>query len=223
MIGAGAVVIGLALSARLAQRGGTRRRVRLVWAGVACVVLLVTVAAPGRVLAAYLSRDRAFPVVFAPDAWLQTPLWSSNSQVRIRNRPTGLLFGSAKVLEVDWGQERYPGLTVTEVVPDWSGYAHLEVDVWLPPGPRMTLTAAVGHRGVEGTAAHQRLLVTSGFHRLEFPVPSLLSSDHGLPEVTKLILHTDQRNAGRRVLIGTARLTKSGSGVVGRGARTGSR
>ena len=201
LLGALPVIGALALNRRF--RHGPRQQWAVLWTA-AVLVVLMTVAPVARVLLAYHERDRLFPALLVPGAWQLAPLLSTGSRMRLVE---GAVTGHGAMLELVWADERYPGLTLHEVVPDWQGFETLAVDVHLAEGPPLPLTAAVGHRGTEGTAAFQRRSVEPGARRVEYDLRRLLATPDGVPpRITKLILHTKQGHAGRRLLIGTVRL-----------------
>ncbi len=209
LLGVVPVVLGLIATRRLhATAGGAPSARVLVWGAVALLVAVLASAAPGRVLLAYAHRDSAFPVLLEPSVWALAPLVSSNSATRATTAPAqwpGYAHGS--VLEVQWAPARYPGVTLDEVVPDWSGFSALAVDVFLPDDAPASLTAAVRYHGEYGTAAHLRLPVRPGAQRLVYPLTALLHPRDGdLPRVRSLILHTHRGAAGRRLLIGRVTL-----------------
>ncbi len=210
LLGVGPVVLGLALTRRLhASADGSRSARVLVWGAVALVVAVLASVTPGRVLLAYAHRDEAFPVLLEAGASALAPLVSSNSLTRPATAPAGWPgYAHGPVLEVLWAAERYPGITLDEVVPDWSGYSALAVDVFLPDDVPASLTAAVRYEGEHGTAAHLRLPVRPGPQRLIYPLTALLEPRGGrLPRVRSLVLHTHRDAAGRRLLIGRVTLT----------------
>jgi hypothetical protein len=211
LLGALPVIGAVAVTRRL--RGPRAARRAAVWAVTAVLVAIMTVAAPARVLLAYHERDRAFPALLIPSAWEIRPLLSSNSRMRIV--PGGDDWSGhrgERVLEVVWAEERYPGIVLSEVVPRWDAFATLAVDVYLPPGTPMPLTAAVGHEGREGTAAHLRRIVQPGPQRLLYDLETLLATADGAPpRISKLVLHTNRGNAGRRLLIAAVRLLPGGA------------
>lgn len=206
LVGTVPVVIGLTLSRHGAGCASNAPNPWLLWGAIAVLIVVLTAAAPARVLAAYISRDQAFPVLFDPAEWRQRPLWSSNSATRIVRGKNFPGFESARALEVTWAATRYPGITLTEVVPDWSGYEVLIVEVWVPADQSMPLTVALGYDGRPGTAAYLPVTAEPGYQRLKYPLDKLLSGEGGAPRIDRVILHTAQRFAGRRVLVGQLRL-----------------
>jgi hypothetical protein len=208
LLGALPLIGAFELTRRLAVRGASRRQLAAIWVGVTLLIAVMTLAAPVRVLLAYHERDRVFPVLLVPSAGRQTLLLSSNSRIRVvPGQSDWPAYAADPVLEVVWTEERFPRIILSEVVPDWSAFATLVADVYLPEGPPITLTAAVGHDGHEGTAAYLRHTVVPGPQRLVYPLQPLLETVDGAPpRISRLVLHTSRNHSGRRLLIGSVRL-----------------
>lgn len=210
LLGAAPVVAALAASRRLARQGAPRRRVVLLWSATVMLVAAMTLAAPARVLLAYQARDQAFPVILDPAVTPGSPLFESNSQLRGVAAPAGWAGDDGPVLAVTWADTRYPGITIAEVTGDWQEYQALVVEMLVPPGPPASLTVALGYRGRPGTSAYLRRDAGPGFHRLVYPLadfaPAVVA---GQARVDRLILHTGQEHAGRRVVLGRVRLERT--------------
>lgn len=207
LLGALPTIAALELCGRFAA-AGRRRAAARVRAGLVVLVAVLFAAAPVRVLLAYHARDTAFPVLLRPDDWRLAPLVAADGPTRLMAAPPDWPgYAGERVLAVTWSRERYPGIRLNEVCPDWGGHRQLAVDVYLPEGPAMSLTAAVGHAGRPGTAAFQRRTVAPGPQRLRFDLDVLLATGGDRPpRVTRLILHTSSVHAGRRLLIGRVEL-----------------
>lgn len=205
------VLAALTLGRRLRRAGRPRGRLG-VWAGAWGLIVVMTLAAPVRVLVAYAERDAAFPRLLVPGSGPFELLVTSNGPMQVTRGPddwTG--YANRPVLELTWSDARYPGVTFSEVVPDWSGFDVLQVDVYLIGAEPMPLTAAVGHRGFPGTARHRRLEVAPGPSRLRYPLDALLEPrGDGPARVSRLILHGSRGHEGRRLLIGDVRLVRDG-------------
>src|SRR5690606_8087271 len=114
------VVGALTLQRRLRRSGRSVSRLG-VWFVTWAVILVITLAAPVRVLIAYAERDAAFPRLLIPGNRPLALLVSSNGPMRLTRGPadwTG--YADRPVLEMVWGEERYPGVTLSEVVSDWN-------------------------------------------------------------------------------------------------------
>lgn len=205
-------VIGAITLRRRRRRSGRPVSGRVVWFATWAAIAGMTLAAPVRVLVAYAERDAAFPRLLIPGNRPLELLVGSNGSMRLTRGPadwTG--YADRPVLETIWGDERYPGLTFTEVVSDWTGFDALQVDVYLTGDAPMPLTAAVGHVGTEGTARYLQIEVAPGPSRLRYPLDALLEPLDDAPvRVSKLILHSTREYRGRRLLIGDVRLVRGG-------------
>lgn len=202
LLGVLGVLLGLELSRRTPARAG------LIWAGVLATLVLATVAAPARIWASYVERDRLFPVLFEPGSRLLRPLWSSNSASRIVRPGQDAGFTGDRVLEVEWAQVRFPAVTLSEPVADWSGYRVLRVEIQVHDDRPMPLTVAVSHQHMEGTSAFTRMRGGgAGRQVIEFPLVELLPTRPGVG-IDRVILHTDAEAAGRRLSLGRIRLAR---------------
>jgi hypothetical protein len=216
LIGIVPVVTGVTLTRRLRrQRAAHMRavhmRVLTLWAGLALLLAIATLAMPARVLLAYQQRDTAFPELLTPAVWSWSPLTASTSRVRVIAAPAAwTVRAGAPVLEVTLAPGRYPGIQLSETVPDWSAFDALVVEAFLPEGPPILLTAAVGYQGTDGTSAYVRRELRPGAQRLRYPMSGLLRADRVNPRISHLILHTDSGAAGRSLLIGPVVLEVGG-------------
>ncbi|MEZ5559190.1 MAG: hypothetical protein R3E86_11715 [Pseudomonadales bacterium] len=179
-----------------------------------CVLVLIgltaaTVFVPGRVALAYQQRDGRFPQLLAPGLSRLSPLWRSNCPVSVAPAPDGWMpFSGARVLRLHLCDETYPGVTLDEVVADWTGYDQLEADVYLPGGSPMDITIAVGHVGVPGTSAYVPVELDPGANLVRIPLTRLITGADGKPAaITHLIVHSNRAGAGRDLFIGRIRLT----------------
>lgn len=208
LLGALPVIAALEVRAALRRRG--HRRPGLVpWTVAVTLVLVMFVALPAHMLIAYAARDRAFPELLTAH-WMNGPFVDSNSTVRLVHAPPGWTDRAGEpVIELVWADDAYPGIVLREVVPEWDAFQTLEVDVYLPEGPAMPLTAALAHAGTEGTARFLRRIVEPGPQRLHYPLEPLLTPVGDPPvRVERLVLHTNRAQHGRTLLLGPVRLTK---------------
>lgn len=206
MLGAGLVVMGIYLS-RAFGRGDPRRRVA-VWGVTGLAVVAATAFAPARVVYAYALRDLAFPVVFSPGMSGRAVLWEVDSRARWVEPPDAPWHGDPDVvLELTWqGGSRFPDVTIHEPAEDWSGYESLVVEVLVPDGDPMPLTAAVGYGRKQYRSAVVYREAQPGFQRLRYPVRDLIVDDEGRHIVRRLVLHTELEAVGRRMYLGSVTL-----------------
>ncbi|GAB4353865.1 MAG: hypothetical protein Kow006_19310 [Gammaproteobacteria bacterium] len=199
LIGAGLASLGIALHVRNRDRP-TRRRAG--WAAILMLTLVVTLTAPAGIWLAYQERDRLFPRLFIADSWLLRPLAVSNSPARRIAAPREWsAYAGRTVLELRWADTRYPGIELQEVVGDWRCCRHLVMELYVPGAEPLPVTAAVGHAGIRGTARYVPTVVAPGAHRIEIPLEKLGAVGDNARTITRLIVHTSRRYAGRRLLI----------------------
>lgn len=110
------------------RRPGTAPTTATGRAGLAAVAVLVLLAAGGQLLfttAAYVGRNRAFPVMFSPDGpWWQRPFVSTRGAGLTPGMPPGR-HGAGPWVRLDLKPGRYAGLELAEPYPDWRGCARL--------------------------------------------------------------------------------------------------
>ena len=108
-------------------------------------------------------------------------------------------------MEIVFADESYPNILLRDPVADWSAFDTLVVDVLLPEGPPITLTAAVGYIDRDQSTYLWRS-VRPGPQRLRYPLGDLLAADATSPRISRLVLNTSGKHAGRTLLIGRASL-----------------
>jgi hypothetical protein len=160
------------------------------------VVVLVSVAVPGRVWLAYRERDALFPAFLEVDSALRSPLVRSNGFMSvIPIAQTGM-----PALRVCWADGRYPGLHFNEVVSDWNGFDELFLSFVVDAGEEMALTVAVGHVGVRGTSAYLTRRFEAGLQEWVVPLEALVRDEMGEPVgISHLIVHSAPEHKGRCV------------------------
>lgn len=219
-LGLDAVGMSLALAGSWAsQRLRARRRYYvlrpLLWAGVAVLVAGITLAAPLRVGLAYQVRDRIFPVLLEPDTAAATLLVSGNSPVDRRLAPDDWPSRAGqRVLAVTWAEEPYPRFQLDEVGGDWSHYASVVMEVYVPSQYEIPLTAAIGYAGEMVAPGFGRRTARPGPQRLCYDLPT---GSAAKGEIQRLVVRSSTRAAGRTVLIGRIELSPSSCSAPGPG------
>ena len=197
MIGASATVAILELHKhRKVSRG-------LLWSGFLLIIILIPLAAPLRVIVAEEMRDRRFPQLFRVTAVLWDPLVVCNSDC-ILEQATGDWNDHTgdRVLNISLSNTQYPGITLREVVPDWSDYHELVVELWVTGDSPMSVNVAVGHVGTPGTAAYVAHTLAPGAHELHIPLKRLAYNKDGRSaSISKVLIYSYRRFAGREFLL----------------------
>ena len=198
-------VLGLLGAGPAARCAGGRAGPVLWWAGVGLVTLGLAGADPLRIHLAERARDRAFPVLLTPAAGMPGPLVATRSELGLVAAPPGWPAGAgAPAFEVVWAEETWPGVVMLEVVPDWSDYEALAVDVDVLDGRPITLTANVQYRTEPRRATWLWRTLQPGPQTVRFPLADLVDPDVGA--IDRLIVHVTAQDAGRRTLLGAVRL-----------------
>jgi hypothetical protein len=181
---------------------------RLWLAGAAILVLISALVLPLYAMLTYQHRDAMFPRLLDIGSWWQQGLIRSNSFKQIVSAPADWPeYTGRPVLLIRWSEDTYPGMTLEELVPDWSGYTTLAIDMYVVGDEPLMFTVAVRHVGYDGTAAYVPNRIGPGPVQLRVPLSALARDRAGRPALLRdLILHTSMRYAGREILIGAVRL-----------------
>lgn len=199
----------LALSRWLAARPIAPWQRTSIRVGAALFVTIATVWQPLRVQIAYDQRDRMFPVIWHPAA-SGTLLLGGNSSYRLVQAPPDWPEWSGQaVLAVVWSHSPYPRIDVQDVVPDWSDFHAVLVDVYLPEGPALAVTGALGYAGHTVAPPLATVRIQAGAHRLRFELGRRARSGE---RIERFVLRVPRAAAGRTLLVGPIRL------VEGRGS-----
>lgn len=206
LLGILSVLGGLVVTGTLSHGASWRASGTRTWPVVALLLAVFTAMGPLRVLLAYNDRDRVFPSLFEPGAWRQAPLLVSGSRLRTVTAPERWnAYAGRPVLEVTWANERYPGIVLREVVPQWREFDVLAVDLFIPQGSpgqaggALTLTASVRYATDPPAASWVWRNVEPGPQRVYFALDELLVES---ADIASLVLHADQADAGRTFYFG---------------------
>lgn len=95
--------------------------------------------------AAYLYRNRQFPMLCAFESYLEQPFVCVNDRAAEFRKPGEIWEGNGgKALHVVFTPGRqYPGFTLSECYPDWRGYGALSFSAWLPGSTGRNLTLRI--------------------------------------------------------------------------------
>ncbi len=202
----GALIAALGIFLHHTYRGFKRKQL-WSWIGVAALLVVVTLVPPTYIHLSYQHRDRLFPRLLEIDSFLQKPLLHLNSTYESIEAPNQWIeYVGSQVLKVRWADTEYPGLELKEVVSDWTCCRVLRVDLYIIGDEPMMVSTAVGHRGKRGTAAYVPNILNPGAHQLKVPLGQLGAIGRSAGAISKLIIHTSRRYAGREILIADVRL-----------------
>jgi hypothetical protein len=196
-------------------RGNSRASARLARIAtlLACAALAGFWAAPlARCGLAYWARDAQFPVLAQFRSQRDTYFVSGDpappSIVRIQQR-LAAENPSAGALRVALDAGRWPGMTLTEPVPDWRGFRELSLDLGNPGMAALPLRLRVNDRAHNGafddrfnTEILMAPLARTTFH---FPLDRIANSPRmrrmDMSRMAQLILFRDGSAPGQAVLI----------------------
>jgi hypothetical protein len=217
--GTALALAGLAV-ARSWGPAATLGRYLVLWSSTGALAIALTLTAPIRILLAYDHRDRTFPVIWEASAWPGALLLDANGSFRLRPAPADWSERSGqRVLEVTWADVPYPRFQVLEVVPDWVGFDTVVIEAYLPEGPPISLTAALGRRGQMVARGVSSARIQPGAQTLIFDLPELAMDVSGAP-IERFVLRAPNSAAGQTLLIGSIELRRSDQA---RAAEAGSR
>jgi hypothetical protein len=132
-----------------------------------------------RTSAAYLARDRAFPMLFAPAGTWWQPQFIHLGHSRLKlpaERIEGGRDGSTRVARLDLLPAAYPGIGLDEPYPDWRGYRQLVVTVVsdLPgPQPMAIRVHDARHDQRYADRFNRKLTIQPGLNRFAIPLDDI--------------------------------------------------
>ncbi len=208
LVGVAIAAAGLLAVAPLGRLLGPRLGHGLCWVLVAGLTVGLAACDPLRIRLAEEARDRAFPVLLTPAAGLPGPLVATRSDIRLVAAPADWPAGDgAPAFEVVWAEEAWPGIVMLEVVPDWSGYDVLAVDIDVVDGRPITLTASPHYRTEPRRATWLWRTLEPGPQTVRYPLADLV--DPRIGDIDRLVIHVGPEDAGRRTLVGAVRLVRA--------------
>jgi hypothetical protein len=156
-----------------------------------------------RIYLAYRHRDDLFPHLLDVGEWRQRPLLKINSPHEIIRAPERWeALAGQPVLSVQWADRTHPGVAFLEVVPDWSGYRELVLELYVP-GQAMKMTAALGHQRRPRKLSYLSFALEPGAHRLELSLDQLTADRNGRRAgINKLVIYSDASFAGEVLWFG---------------------
>ncbi len=151
------------------------------------LVLLLSVAYPVISLAwATLQRNAAFPVLCDFESgWSRhflelrsVDLDMTASPEGARTDPSGNRFHDARLAHIEFHTARYPGFTVVEVSPDWSGYEALQLEVVSQLDSAVALVLRIDDADARqefGDRFNRQLVVRPGANTIRVPLSEIRS------------------------------------------------
>jgi hypothetical protein len=177
----------------------------------ACAVLAVCWAAPSvRCGLGYWARDARFPVLAQFQS--QRDLYfvaADPGPARIVPNQQQAAGGPSAALRVPLDRGRWPGLTLTEVVPDWRGFHTIALDLENPGTVELSLRLRVNdraHNGAFDDRFNTRLmLLPLTRSTVEIPLEQIAASPRtrrmDLGQMAEIILFRDGGAPGQAVLV----------------------
>ncbi|NJN50453.1 MAG: hypothetical protein HC809_00305 [Gammaproteobacteria bacterium] len=106
----------------------------------AALILTVSLAPAAVALTVQAHRNAQFPSLISFAAPWQGGLLETNSAIALVNTPAQWAGVEDAVLMVTFADTTWPGVTLPEPVPDWSGYRVLEVELFAPAPLALTVS-----------------------------------------------------------------------------------
>jgi VanZ family protein len=186
--GAGAVAF---LSLATAWRRDRRRPPRAYPFVIAAVLCLGLVAAPlASLWLDYRARDASFPLLCCHTGGWEERFVRSNHLELISAEPGSVPVSapdlgarSSGFMRASFAPARWPGLSVHEVYPDWSGYDVLALDIYAETPPPVDLVLRVDDLDHDGVTFDDRfnrnLKIKAGMNRIRVPIAEILGAPAG--------------------------------------------
>lgn len=178
---------------------------------------LAAVAAPVAIVwGDYRGRDAAFPVLCCLTGPWEARFLRANS-ARIEPAPDGPAgpgFMRLQLMPAKW-----PGFSVQEVHPDWSGYEALALDVYAERPVPVRLVVRVDDLAHDGTNRRDRFSrrfeIEPGLNRIRIPIADILAAPAGrsmdVRRMKKIIVFAERPTAPFSVYLSDLRLVRDGA------------
>lgn len=128
----------------------------------------------------YLRRDAAFPRLCTFDAPWESRFVRGNDAALLRTDPPAewtAALGQAGCVEFD--RAAYPGLWLSEPVPDWTGYAALEFEIWSEAPAELFLRVHDRAHDQRYTDRYNRALpILAGANHFRIPLAEIEAGPH---------------------------------------------
>jgi hypothetical protein len=191
------------------------RRRALAACGVAAM-LAASLFNLAQTVARYGERDLSYPTLFAFDgSWWEWPFIELNASAITPNaRPAGITVPSDEPLaRLDLGAATFPGITLDEPFPDWSGARNLVVTVVSDldaPLPMVIRVHDATHDYRTRDRFNRSLLVRPGFNRFVIPLDEVRRApekrEMDMRHIRQVILFAVRPAAATHVYLGPLRL-----------------
>jgi VanZ family protein len=158
----------------------------------------------------YGMRAAAFPVVVDLDGRWQQPFLSlPRANLAIVPAPEGW-HGKAgqKVAEINFPHERWPGVTIREPYPDWTGYRTLRVQIFSPVRDPMSLTFSINdakHNDERKDRFNRTISIKPGWNDISIALDDIRTApanrEMDLADITQIVLLTTMPDVPFRLYV----------------------
>jgi hypothetical protein len=185
-------LVGVTAGLGIAQYFDTRIRPRRRWlqlarkitGAAAFAFILITLLPSAKWSLAYWQRDRAFPVIHDFDSyWMQRFLAAQSAEITSGEPDSACESLDAKTIgRIELRQGQYPGFTIADPVPDWSGYSHLSFSVCNTTSVEIKLCVRIDDE-LHEFAPEDRFVrcfgLAPGLNRIEIPLEEVAEAPAG--------------------------------------------
>lgn len=130
----------------------------------------------------YLGRDAAFPVICCNSGEWEDRFIRTNAVELAPIAPAAYTEGDG-FLRMDFSPAKWPGITIKEIFPDWSGHHTLAFDIYSEDPVPTRFVLRVDDRGHDGVTFHDRfnrsLAIEAGLNRFRIPIADILEAPTG--------------------------------------------
>lgn len=164
--------------------------------GIAAGLVFVSLAPAFAAVAIQLYRDALFPNLLPIEAPWRFGLLDANSPVAVTSAPPSML-------KVTFADTTWPGVTLPEPVPDWSGYETLEVNVLAPVAVPLTISIRLANADVDHV--YRTFELAAGESTIRMPITELFDVDS--VRVTSVVIYSTRPYTGYSVYLARVALT----------------
>jgi VanZ family protein len=214
LAGAFPLLVFYMVVARGANKVAIKKGTRITLVAFALAILFAALTPVGVWTAAYLERNASFPVI----ADFESPLTrkflrTQGAMLGTVEAPPGWNAASGMVGRLDLLQGRYPGITLEEPFPDWSGYRSLKFDLYSLARQPVNLVVRVSdyhHNNLYNDRFNRNFQIFPGAREIAIPLSDILSApatrDMDMRRIREITIFAGDTTRNYIVLLDNVRL-----------------
>ena len=168
------------------------------------IVVVATLTVPSTYLVGYAHQKAIFPTLFEPQHVLSKILNHSSSKPRYTTDHNWTKYHDRQVLALQWNDERWPGLRISETIENWHDYDNFVFDAYnleTTPQPINISVRQIQKRGTTGRYITMQL--QPGDNHISVDLAGLAYFyDGGPAQIQHLLIYTTMKHSGERILLG---------------------